>query len=142
MPRFGGRGTEVGGTSPAGRGSLSPSYCVPWLVLFPLRQSAPGGGGGGGGDFHNLVTLIAAVTGSIEINFDFFLFLLSAANVTNGIIFGFSLEQCSWWRCEPRWPGFLLGDHWLSRAGGLGGSVEGISEKRGSFSQSFPAWGP
>ena len=46
-------------------------------------------------DFHNLVTLIAAVIVGTEINFDFFLFLLSTSNVTNGIIFGFGLEQCS-----------------------------------------------
>ena len=33
---------------------------------------------GDGNDSHNLVTLIAAVTIGIEVNFDFFLFLLSA----------------------------------------------------------------
>ena len=50
---------------------LSPSI-VP--VIFPPQAKISGDGN----DFHNLVTLIAAVTIGIEVNFDFFLFLLSA----------------------------------------------------------------
>lgn len=69
--------------------SVSQSFIL--LVIF-LPQAKISGDGD---DFHNLVTLIAAVTVSIEINFDFFLFLLSTSNVTNGIIFGFGLEQFS-----------------------------------------------
>lgn len=50
---------------------LSPSI---FLVIFPPQAKISSDGN----DFHNLVTLIAAVTIGIEVNFDFFLFLLSA----------------------------------------------------------------
>ena len=66
-------------------------------------------------DFHNLVTLIAAVIVGTEINFDFFLFLLSTSNVTNGIIFGFGLEQCSRQLEEQCWPEFSIWGHFLPR---------------------------
>jgi hypothetical protein len=68
-----------------------------------------------GDDFHNLVTLIAAVTVSIEINFDFFLFLLSTWNVTNGTIFGFGLEQCSQELEDQCWLELSMWGHFLSR---------------------------
>ena len=54
-----------------------PLFLSPFVlpVIFPPQAKISGDGV----DFHNLVTLIAAVTIGIEVNFDFFLFLLSAS---------------------------------------------------------------
>lgn len=92
------------------------------LVIFPHQAKISDDGD----DFHNLVTLIAAVTVGTEINFDFFLFLLNASNVTNGIIFGFGLEQCSQQLEEQCWPEFSIWGHFLLRDyKGIGSLREG-----------------
>lgn len=91
-------------------------------VIFPPQAKISDDGD----DFHNLVTLIAAVTVDTEINFDFFLFLLSTWNVTNGIIFGFGLEHCSQQLEEQRWPEFSIWGHFLLRdCRGVGNLREG-----------------
>lgn len=86
---------------------VSQSFCISGNFPPQAKISCDGD------DFHNLVTLIAAVTVRIEINFDFLLFLLSASNVTNGIIFGSGWERCSRQLEEHCWPELSMWGHFL-----------------------------